>query len=71
MTTRTFSSEAIKEASYDYATERLDLVFHDGTRYRGYQVPSTKWRAMLRSPSAGRYFNTSLKGSVRLRKLPS
>lgn len=65
-----FSSSLLVAAEYGYATEVLTCELIDGSKYRYYAVPSTIWRALKKSNSAGRYAAVNImRGQYRRRKL--
>jgi hypothetical protein len=59
---RRFNSDAIKQADYDPATQRLTIWFPKGKPYTYCRVPPRVWEELQRAPSAGRYFNDHIDG---------
>ncbi len=58
------SSSAISTASYDPETQELDIVFTNGPQeYTFYGVPEDVFEGLISAPSAGRYYNSIIKGS--------
>lgn len=54
-------STNLMAASYDTETQRLEIEFRDGSRYRYTTVPAETWAGLTRAPSAGSYFHRVIK----------
>ncbi len=58
------NSSAIAEASYDPETQEMDITFTNGPQeYTFYGVPETVFDGLISAPSAGRYYNSVIKGN--------
>ena len=56
-------SSALKSADYDKATEQLTLEFHGGGTYHYDKVPADVFRGLVQAESAGKYFQTAIRGT--------
>jgi KTSC domain len=54
------NSSHIREANWDGGV--LTVTFKGGERYEFYDVPSALLQEMQAAPSAGRFFNSEIKG---------
>jgi hypothetical protein len=54
-------------ASVAYSPDRslLELEFHDGARYRFFDVPAACFQQLLASDSKGAYFNRNIRNCFR------
>jgi hypothetical protein len=66
MTTATgrvrLDSTTLTAAAYDDSHARMELDFHDGTRYVYSGVPPNLYRDFLCAPSQGIFFNRHIRG---------
>ena len=58
-------SSMISRIAYDDADEVLSIWFRETGRYVYSGVPAAVYEALRSAPSAGRYFNESIKGRYR------
>lgn len=61
-TTTVLTSTSLRSASYDDDTRILDITFASGRTYTYENVPEKVFEELCNAPSAGRYFNDSIKG---------
>ena len=61
MTNVNLNSSAIKSASFDEATSVLSLTFKSGKTASYKNVPKSVAEGLISSPSAGRYFNATIR----------
>ncbi len=59
------NSSMISRVAYDEESEALSIWFRETGRYVYHGVPSAIYDALKRAPSAGRYFNESIKPRYR------
>ena len=59
------NSSLISRVAYDEEAEALSIWFRETGRYVYYGVPEAIYEALKAAPSAGRYFNESIKGRYR------
>ena len=59
------SSSMIDRICYDDGERSLDIWFRETGRYVYYDVPAEVYDGLRAAPSAGRYFNESVKGRFR------
>ena len=64
------SSSAIERIAYDESEELLSIWFRETGRYLYSGVPRAVYEALKRAPSAGRYFNESIKRRYPCRPAP-
>jgi hypothetical protein len=55
-------SSCLSTVAYEPTTETLEIEFRHGGVYRYEDVPKKVFRGLLRSKSAGRYYNRRVKG---------
>jgi hypothetical protein len=55
-------STTLATVAYDDARELLQLEFRNRAIYQYFGVPSAVHAALLRAPSAGKYFNRVIRG---------
>jgi hypothetical protein len=63
------ASSVIYAVGYDEKEKILEVEFGLGRVYRFAKVPRKEYEALLRAPSAGRYFNTVIRKKFRGRKV--
>jgi hypothetical protein len=56
------ASSCIADLTYDDETEELDITFTDGRSYVIRGFPEQEYLAWTESPSAGVFFNTTVRG---------
>lgn len=61
-TTVPIRSTAIVSASYDEATQEMDVTFTNGRTYTHPGVPSSVFESLQRASSPGSYYNQNIKG---------
>ena len=54
-------SAAIEDASYLHKSHQLLITFRGGRRYKYLKVPYPVYLALVEAPSAGTYFNSTIK----------
>ncbi len=59
----------MNSAGYDPKTMTMEVVFVNGTIYQYFDVPEHVFQGLLSAPSAGIYFNSSIKGTYRYAKM--
>lgn|GEM_PF-1670821 len=62
-------SSALTAIRYSYSSGHLDIEFVQGAGYRYFKVPPKIFRRLLNASSKGTYYNNSIKGRYRVRKL--
>lgn len=62
------SSSAVERVEYDAATRVLDIWYKGGDRYRYFEVPEERYRALLAAPSAGAFVNAEIKPRYRFER---
>jgi hypothetical protein len=55
-------STTLAAVAYDADRELLQLEFRDRTVYQYFEVPVDVYKALLRAPSKGYYFNRAIRG---------
>lgn len=63
------SSSTIESIGYDTVTAVLEIQFTHGDLYEYFMVPHSTYLALLRAPSAGRFFGDSIRNKYQFRKL--
>lgn len=58
----TLNSSNLKSCAYDDESQRLSITFHNGRTYVFSGVPRSAYEGLLSAPSAGKYFNSAIKG---------
>jgi hypothetical protein len=64
-------SSALREVRYRPSVHKLDLRYTDGDKYEYDAVPRSKFRALLRAESKGKFVNEEIKPKHSFRKLPT
>lgn len=64
-----WKSSYLKSADYDSKAQRLDVGFHDGSRWRYWGVTPATWSAFEAAKSKGRFFREAIRGGHRAEKL--
>lgn len=54
-------STLLAEANYTFVAEILTLTFKDGTRHTFLNVPAETLKALIRAPSAGRFYMSHIR----------
>ena len=65
-----WKSSHLKSADYDSKAQRLDVGFHDGSRWRYWGVTPATWSAFEAAKSKGRFFREAIRDGHRAEKLP-
>lgn len=60
-------SSSLKSIGYEGTT--LEIEFHNGSRYRYYQVPLHVYQGFLNADSYGHFFNKYIVSSYRSRRI--
>jgi hypothetical protein len=55
-------STTLSTVAYDADRQLLQLEFHNRTVYHYFDVPADVYEALMRAPSKGIYFNSSIRG---------
>lgn len=58
-------SSTIRSAGYDHQTMTMEVAFMNESVYQYFDVPEHIFQGLLTAPSAGIYFNTTVKGAYR------
>jgi KTSC domain-containing protein len=66
---RPIASSTIRSAGYDQQTSIMEIAFVNETIYQYFDVPEYVFQGLLSAPSAGTYFNTTVKGNYRYSRL--
>jgi hypothetical protein len=66
---RPLESSCVRSAGYDAEAGELEIEFVHGAVYRYAAVPEQVHAELLAADSHGRYFNRSIRGCFRYRKL--
>ncbi len=56
------SSSALRSASYDEDSERLEIAFTSGSSYTFHGVPRNVFEGLRDSGSPGQYYHQNIKG---------
>ena len=64
-------SSMIRSAGYDASNKKLNVKFNDGHTYVFSDVPESVYQDLLKSESAGGYFNASVRGKYSHEKVSS
>lgn len=59
--TAELDSSAIDRATYERDSYTLTITFHTGREYAYHDVPESVFRGLVRSKSAGRYFQKRIR----------
>lgn len=62
-------SSAIRSASYERHMRRMEVVFNKGTVYEYGSVEPALFRALVNSPSAGRFFQQEIRDRYPYRRI--
>ncbi len=62
-------STTLATVAYDQGREMLQLEFCNRAAYLYFDVPAAVHQALLGSPSKGRYFNRTIRGRFRYRRI--
>jgi hypothetical protein len=62
-------STTISTVAYDSVCERLQLEFCSGAIYEYWDVPDVVHQSLLRAHSKGTYFNQTIRGRFRYRRM--
>ncbi len=62
MRRKPIDSSAIASIGYDPDREELEVEFTSGNVYRYFAVPEDVYEDLLRAPSKGRFFGSSIRG---------
>jgi hypothetical protein len=54
-------SSAVLAVRYSTAKSALDVCFEEGRKYRYFEVPRSKYRALLKADSIGAFVNRQIK----------
>jgi lysyl-tRNA synthetase class 2 len=54
-------SSCIREIRYDAKSRRLDLIYSSGEPYEYFDVPRSKFRALMEAESKGKFVNKEIK----------
>jgi hypothetical protein len=54
-------SSVLRSAGYNRSTSTLEIEFMTGLIYRYLRVPETKYDALMKASSKGRYFNSIIR----------
>lgn len=57
-----FQSSNLDAGSYDPETGEMTITFKSGSTYSYSGVPQSVWDGLKNAPSAGKYFNSEIKG---------
>jgi len=63
------SSTNLSSVGYDPSTETLEIRFKTGGTYQYYNVPESKYKALMSASSKGSYFASQIKNSYRCNKI--
>jgi hypothetical protein len=66
---QTIASVAIQSCDYDPATRILEVRFPGGRAYQYDDVPASVYQGLTSAPAPGKYFNQSIKGQYRYRRI--
>lgn len=58
-----FQSNMLDAGQYDEQTGEMTLVFKSGASYSYRGVSKSIWEGLKNAPSAGRYYNSEIKGN--------
>ena len=62
-------SSAVRRVRYHNRKRTLDLIYSDGDPYEYFNVPRSKFRALMRAASKGKFVNKEIKPKHPFRKL--
>lgn len=62
-------STTLATVAYDQGSEVLQLEFCNKAAYLYFDVPAAVHQALLGAPSKGRYFNRTIRGRFRYRRI--
>ena len=63
------SSSNIASIGYEFASQTLEVQFHNGAVYQYYEVPEKIYAAFLMAPSKGKYHCQRIKSAFRYLKI--
>ena len=69
MNRQNVSSSNIRSIGYDLKSQTLEIEFHSGGIYQYFNVPNSRYNALMSASSHGSFFHHHIKDKFRWRKI--